>query len=346
MPFLLHNCAAQPIRCHVSRRGLFLAAVVGLTATTAESADRLTEGTSLVFASVHQGRAVLSKRDDYVSRLSPIDRSARLKTDTAVSEQEYLAFVGRQVVPWLASERSKVLEVADGLRKKLDSLQLPLPPQVVMIKTSGREEGGAAYTRANAIVLTESHLRRDVEGLTKLICHELFHIMSRSAPTVRDGLYATIGFHRCQEPQLPASLTSIKLTNPDAPANQHCINVTIDGRPRTVVPILISETRQYDVDRGGEFFEYLLLRFVAIEIDQKTGRSSPVMERNQPLIVPVTQLSGFFEQVGHNTGYIIHPEEILADNFVHLVTEEKKLESPRIVSGMSEFFAQMRVLPN
>ena len=28
--------------------------------------------------------------------------------------------------------------------------------------------------------------------------------------------------------------------------------------------------------------------------------------------------AGFFEQVGRNTGYIIHPDEILAENFVKL----------------------------
>ena len=34
------------------------------------------------------------------------------------------------------------------------------------------------------------------------------------------------------------------------------------------------------------------------------------------------ELSGFVEQIGRNTGYIIHPEEILAENFAQLATGE------------------------
>ena len=308
------------------------------------AADTLTEGTALGFATPLQGRAILCRRDDYVARLSPFDRQARLKTNRPISEQQYLEFVGQQLLPWNASERSKVLEVVAKLGPTLDELRIPLPDRVLMIKTSGREEGGAAYTRGNAIVLTEEHLRREAEELERLICHELFHVMSRADPAVRDGLYATIGFRRCGEPTLPTPLAKVKLTNPDAPVNDHCIDVLIDGQRRTVVPVLLSESTTYDVARGGEFFEYLRLRFLAVQIDPKSDTTSPLSINGQPLLVPVTELKGFFEQVGNNTAYIIHPEEILADNFAHLMMKTADLETPQIVARMRSFFAQMRLL--
>jgi hypothetical protein len=168
--------------------------------------------------------------------------------------------------------------------------------------------------------------------------------MSRTAPAARDGLYATIGFRRCAELTLPPDLAAIKLTNPDAPLNDHCIDVLIDGNRRTVVPILLSESERYDVERGGEFFEYLRLRFLAVEVNPDTGATKPLVVNNQLLLVPITKLAGFFEQVGRNTGYIIHPEEILADNFAHLLTQSDDLKSPEIVSKMRGFFAELRML--
>jgi len=319
---------------------------LGACCPVAQATEKLTEGTTLIFASPERGRAILCRRDDYVERLSPFDRSARLKTPEAVSEEAYLAFVGQQLLPWTASEREKVLAVIDDLRGPLDAMRLPLPTQLLMIKTTGREEGGAAYTRANAIVLTESHLRREPKELTRLICHELFHVLSRAAPSVRDGLYAAIGFRRCAEPALPEALRTRQITNPDAPVNDHCIDVVIDGTRRTVVPILLADSERYEPERGGEFFEYLRLRFLAVQEEKGTEATSLLLIRGQPILVPVTELRGFFEQVGRNTGYIIHPEEILADNFAHLMMQTPDLESPEVVRRMAGFFAELRLLGN
>jgi hypothetical protein len=321
---------------------LFIASLWAAVALPAWAADILTEGTAIMFAKPEEGRAILCRRDDYVTRLSPFDRSSRLKAAADVSEADYLSFVARQPLAWTAPERTRILEAIGRLRGRLKTLEPPLPERVVFIKTTGREEGGAAYTRANAIVLTEEHVRRDTESLARLICHELFHVISRANPAVRDGLYETIGFRRCAEPTLPESLRKRKLTNPDAPVNDHCIDVAVDDWPRTMVPILLSRSERYDVSRGGEFFDYLELWFLAVDIDEATGATTPVIEDGEPVLEPVDRLSGFFEQVGHNTAYIIHPEEILADNFAHLVLETPDLETPAIVAGMRRFFADAR----
>ena len=41
-------------------------------------------------------------------------------------------------------------------------------------------------------------------------------------------------------------------------------------------------------------------------------------------------MEGFYEQIGRNTGYIIHPEETLANNFVHLMLKKQDLKNPEI----------------
>jgi hypothetical protein len=48
------------------------------------------------------------------------------------------------------------------------------------------------------------------------------------------------------------------------------------------------------------------------------------------------RVSGFMEQVGKNTDYVIHPEEVLADNFALLVLNSHQAASPDILRKMRE----------
>ncbi len=54
------------------------------------------------------------------------------------------------------------------------------------------------------------------------------------------------------------------------------------------------------------------------------------------------QASDFFTQVGHNTRYIIHPEEILADNFALLVLAERNPPSPEIIERLQGILKESR----
>ena len=208
---------------------------------------------------------MLVAKDDFIQRLSPFDRSARMKTDKAVSEGELLEFIGRNVVDWTSEEMQTVQAAIEAIQPLLRDLPLSLPPTVQFIKTTGAEEGNAAYTRATAIVLPKSALGKSQEDLQKLICHELFHILSRQNPELREKLYGIIGFTKCNEIKLPPELERRKITNPDAPRNDHFIRLQIDGHESLAVPILLSSVETYDVKRGGEFFEYLQFQFLVVE---------------------------------------------------------------------------------
>ena len=54
------------------------------------------------------------------------------------------------------------------------------------------------------------------------------------------------------------------------------------------------------------------------------------------------QITGFYEQVGRNTGYILHPEEILADNFVHIVFNTENVASPDLLMKLKAVLAEYR----
>jgi len=129
-----------------------------------------------------------------------------MKTDQDASERDYLEFVSANVLPWNPEERASVESAWAVLQPKLDRMALPWPDTVFFIKTTGLEEGGQEYTRGNEIVLPQSALaakaRASLEGT---IAHELFHILSRNAPKLRESLYSLIGFQPCGEVPFPSS---------------------------------------------------------------------------------------------------------------------------------------------
>lgn len=292
---------------------------------------RLTPRTLVTFADVETARTILTSQDDFIRALSPFDRAARMKSDQPRSQMEFLTFLGQNVQPWADAEIVRVSKVLVELSSKLTPYHLPLPQKISLIKTTGKEEGAAAYTRGSAIILPQ----HDVEEPSRdLLAHELFHVMSRYDGSLRSELYRVIGFVVTNEVRLPAGLANLRITNPDGPLNNSIIVVREQGQDRPVVPILYSRSARYDVTTGGEFFNYLDFKLLAVAHDGKEYR--PHMVNGEPYLLKPDGVIGFFEQIGRNTDYIIHPDEILAVNFVYMVNGRTNLPSPRIPSQMKE----------
>ena len=317
---------AQMIWSHV------LALVLALTLTLPAYADvDLRKGCTVRFASAGEGAEILSRKDDFIQRSSAFDRAARMKTDRSVPENEFLKFLQENVLPWTEPEKARLEAAIASIRPALNALPLPLPKTVTFVKTTGAEEGRAFYTRDTAIIMPEKETdEADAGLLTKTIAHELFHILTRENPALREKLYQSIGFTKCDEVEFPSELKSRKITNPDAPRNDHAIRVGIRGEEVRAVPILFSKAAKYDVNHGGEFFNYLQLSFLQV----------PGTSAAKPILATPEEVSGFFEQVGRNTNYVIHPEEILADNFALLILGEHNVPSPEIIEKMRLILGQ------
>lgn len=291
------------------------------------------------FASVEAAREVLGARDAYVERMSPFDRSARLKAEREVSEAEYLEFVEQAAREWTDGERARVAAAFEAIEPALAALLPELDEPILLIRTSGEEEAGEGYTRDRAVVVPAAGLERSDRGLARLLAHEIFHVVSRSRPALRDALYEAIGFHRCGEVALPGALAARRITNPDAPVNEHCIRVRVDGEPVLAVPVLYSSEPRYDPGTGDELFDYLIFAMLLVERSGDEGRARPIEREDGPALVPVERVDGFFEQVGRNTDYIIHPEEILASNFELLVLDDEPVPSPDVLERIRDVLA-------
>ena len=288
--------------------------------------------TSFRFATVDEGRAIVVTRDEYVQRLGALERALKVKSEDPISEAAFLQTLGDAVRPWTDADRAAVQDALAMIREPLAELGLPLPNTVFFVKTSGAGEGNAPHTRLNAMMLTQRALNQP-PILARLLAHELFHIASRQNKAWRDAMYATIGFVSIDEVALPAQLAARRITNPDAPRIDVAIKVLTDDGPVWVAPVLQSTADRYDAVRGGEFFAYLSLAWLEVARGERSPQRAELEQ--PPRMRSTADLRGFNEQVGRNTAYVIHPEEILADNFAQLATGQAA-HSPEIHQRLRE----------
>jgi hypothetical protein len=311
-------------------RPFAFALLAGAAATFAPEAWELKPGTRVELATAAEGARLLSSRDAFVEEMSPFDRGARLKTDRDVSEAEYLAFAGSQARDWTAAEKTRLEEILGAFRQKTAGLDLPLPPAVVFVKTTGLEEGRAAYCRGASVVLPQGLVDGDPAQLSETVFHELFHVYRTHNPGKRAALYRIVGFAPSAQIPLPEPLARRKLTNPDAPRIDSVIRVKVDGVATPVTPVILGAADRYDVSRGGEFFQQMQFRLLVL--DERGGSFRPAGE--SPRLLEPSQTLDYLEQTGRNTQYVIHPEEILADNFVQLVNGRADAPTPRILEEL------------
>lgn len=315
----------------------FIASALLAAAGAPQAQTRIAPHSVIEFASVEQGRMILGAVDDYVSRMSSFDRMLRLKSTRVISEREFLDFSMDSVLPWTLDERSRIDTVIAPLAEELRKLGVSFPARVLLVKTSGRAEEGLAHTRANAIMLSQRSLGASDEALASLLAHELFHVLTRHDPALRARAYRVIGFHVGAAIALPERLAAIRITNPDAPADDAFIEIAVDGNPAMALPLLLSRSPVFDPAIGRDIGDYWELKLLILEAADTNNRLRPLLRDAGPVLLAISEVSGFFEQVGRNTDYIIHPEEILAENFALMLTGGKA-RNPDLIRRIRELF--------
>ena len=305
----------------------------GLAADESPTAVELTSACRVRLATVEEGKSLLAADDDFSRSLSRFDLQSRLKSGDEVTLDDWKRFVSSHVRDWDDVRSQAATESLQRLSKRMGGYELPLPKEIVLVHTTGDEEGNAAYTRGTAIVLPDKVLAYPPTQLDRLLAHELFHVLSRHDGALRQKLYRIIGFEVCEPLELPPSLAPRKITNPDAPLIDCTIELAAaDGKVYTAAPVLYASAKEYDAARGGSFFQYLTFRLLVVE--RAGERWQPKLLDGEPIVIDAKKEPAYFEKIGKNTNYVIHPDEILADNFVHLVMEDRDLMTPRIVEDM------------
>lgn len=293
--------------------------LAGAALVASAHADDARLGTTRArFASVAEGQAVLGRSDDWIEATSDFQRAAVLGVAAPVSIERLLAFSAAAVQPWPAGQEARWRCAFASIAPRLAELRVPLPDEILFIDTDGRDAAGAPYTRGRAVVLPSATLPEAPSGPgdARILAHELFHVVSRHDPALATRLYRTIGFERVAPLQWPAAWLPLRIANPDAPFDRDAMRVTIDGRATMVMPVLVA--RRSELAPGESFFSVMDVRL--LEVTTADGRTLPMLRDGQPLWHAPEGVPDYLARLGGNTGYIIHPEETMADNFALLVT--------------------------
>jgi len=279
------------------------------------------------FASVERANELLQQEDNFTDSWSQFDIDSRMHKPNS-SKADLLNYISTQIREWTPDEMTKLALVFQIVDQKIkeQGFAIDFPNDIYFIKTTAEEEGGAGgYTRANYVVLQEAYVSKASEDdLMNIVVHELFHVLTRHNPEFRKAMYNIIGFKIMNEVQYPEKIRHYRITNPDAPQVDSYITLQVDGQYKDCMMILYSNRDYVD----GHFFKYLNIGFLSLIGGEN---KSVEYKADMPVIYSMQDVSGFYEQVGKNTQYIIHPEEICADNFVHTILSKKDLSDPEII---------------
>jgi len=264
----------------------------------------------------------ISEKDDYIINFSEFDLQSRLGTSEKVSREDLLEFISLQTLDWTKTERETIVKIFSELEESYVQYTQYLLKNVALIKTTGREENDASYTRKNCIYIPLSMAQWPYQELKELIAHELFHIVSTNNPEFRNKWYAKLGFFPCPKLEIPKEFKNLYVTNPDTVGKNCYVEFQDNGTQVKAVPFLYSETPY----RGGYFFRYLHFSFLVSEL--KKNEWLPVYEAQLPKLIDAPQkLYQICEEIDpYNNQHRLHPEEILAYYWSFLPFLETELE--------------------
>lgn len=277
------------------------------------------------YASLEEARKLLTSEDAFTSAWSDFDIDSRMGK-AGSTKSELLEHIKAQALEWTKDDKENINASITRINKKLLAANISLSiGEVTLVKTTAEEEGGAAgYTRGQYIVIAESVISSDEVSLDKFMVHELFHVISRTNPLLREKLYQIIGFHMMESIEYPEVLKPYRITNPDATQTDSYIMLDVGGDHPVPCMMILYANKAYE---GGSFFNYLNIGF--LELDKESYKAK--ISDEGPVIHGMKDAKNFFQQVGRNTQYIIHPEEIVADNFAFAVLGNQDLVDQGIV---------------
>ncbi len=294
---------------------------------------------SFKFADKRQADNVLTVSDKYIESLGKFDLEARVGNKGA-TRKDLLNKIEQSTGNFTKEEKDSIIKAFDVLSDNIERkrIKLPIPKELLLIKTTMEEEGGAAaYTRGDVICIGEGFLKRiDTKRLAKLLAHELFHVLTRDNKEFRKSMYEIIGFKILnKEIKFADDIKDRFISNPDVNSYDNYAMFTVDGKAMPCTMIIRSD-KDY---AGGSFFDYVHIGLVPLD-----NNFNPMMKDHKTIVYDLDDASDFYDKVGRNTGYVINPEECLADNFsLALCGSEKELPNPEIIEKIVNTIQKMYV---
>lgn len=262
--------------------------------------------------------------DGFFDDISIVDMAIQMKSEKDYSSRtealaEYKDYLRRDVSDWTTAEKRLMDRVFDSIQVKVKALNPKLYPQgmkLVKIKTT-HYGPDVYYTRGNCIMIPENIFKQyNAEKMvSSVMIHEVFHILSRYHKDLREDLYALIGFKaHNQTPKFSEAMKAQWLTNPDGVTKDYYIELSDGDMKAKALPLIMSNKKKF-VASSPAFFSYLQFELFELEKDGNVAHTADMGTTLTDGMMP-----SFFDQIKDNTQYIIHPDEISADNFIYAIT--------------------------
>ena len=290
------------------------------------------------FPSKEEGTELMLANEEYYAKCNP-NKLGYLMQRNDADMDEYLAFAREQVLDWTDEEKDIITRGMKDIEDIFSFRGWTMPPldTVVFIKTTMLEENGVGgYTHGTQIYLFDfmSHYSSEKfadgklpDSLRMLLAHELFHCLTRCNPDFREEMYNIIHFTVAENDyELPPSIWEYYIVNPDVEHHNSWATFMIDGQEIDCFAAFVT-TKHFE-NAGEQFLDY--------------GTTALVPVDGTDAYYPKDQVSNFDQIFGTNTGYVIDPEECMADNFSYDVVygmdgpNNEGYSNPEIIEGIFE----------
>ena len=288
------------------------------------------------FADQKEGVQLMMGNKDYYAGFSQNDLDYKMQKKGAVMD-EYRSYAAKQVESFTDKEKQAYNKLMTEINEELDKKGYKLPPldEITFIKTTMREESGAGgYTHGTQIYLNEGYSNalltgneEDRNAVKEVIYHELFHCLTRCNQDFRKDMYSLIHFTvQDKDYKIPSSALKYYISNPDVEHHNAYATFKINGKDIDCFTVLAT-TKNFEKE-GDSFFECMITGLVPID--------------GTDIMYTADDASYFFDIFGENTGYVIDPEECMADNFSFAMMYGDKgpdgngYKNPEIIKGILE----------
>ena len=294
---------------------------------TEESADEST-GESVFEVTREEGIELMLGNEDYYNGFSQNDLDFKMQEEDATME-EYLEFAADQVTEFSDEQQAKIEESISRIEQTLyeNGYQLPPLDEIVFIATTMNEELGAGgYTHGTQIYLGDYLVDAlDDTTMDYFIAHELFHCLTRCNPDFRAEMYSLINFTVTGEDfPIPDSVFEYHISNPDVEHHDSYATFHINGE---------------DIDCFVDFVT--TAHFAEVHTDFfAVGTTALIPVDGTDIYYTPEEADNFDEVFGTNTGYVIDPEECMADNFAYALVfgiegpANRGYSNPEIIEGI------------
>ncbi len=266
--------------------------------------------------------------ENYFDKVQALEMSILLKDSSEVIDRkvllgQYKKALAEEVSDFTIEDKEIIQKVEDQIIDQLANAKSFYDEPIKLIKIKADLYGeGVFFTRENCIFIPENELVKDNDAiLNQVFLHEIFHIYSRYNPTFKKDMYGLIGVEPLTKKiKIPPKLAERLLYNPDGLELGNAITLTAENKePIKAVSAIYSNSKKFSNNKP-EYFSYL--QFDLFRIAERDDHYALFIGENIGPEIHEDYYLSFFDQIKDNTQYIIHPDEIMADNFMLAVQDK------------------------